>query len=176
MNLIVAADKNWGIGAKNTLLYNFKQDMNFFKEMTMDKVVVMGRNTLESFPGGKPLKRRINVCLNAEEGFERENVIVVTSLDQLFEKLAFYESDNIFVIGGASIYKQLLPYCKYAYVTKIEDSKEAEVFFPNLDKEKGWVLAKTGDPLYEDNTVFYFCKYENKNVQKYNWAIKPDLF
>ena len=111
MNLIVAADKNWGIGAKNDLLYSFKQDMNFFKEMTMDKVVVMGRNTLESFPGGRPLKRRINICLNAEQGFEREGVIVVGSLDELFKKLKNYNNDDVFVIGGASIYRQLLPYC-----------------------------------------------------------------
>ena len=175
MNLIVAVDKNWGIGAKNGLLYNFKQDMNFFKEMTMDKVVVMGRNTLESFPGGRPLKNRINICLFDQPGFERENVIVVMNFDELFEKLSYYETDNIFVIGGASVYKQLLPYCKNAYITKIEDAKPAEVFFPNLDENKDWELTKTGDPLYEDGTVFYFCKYENKNVQKYNWAVKPDL-
>ena len=106
MNIIVAADQNWGIGAKNDLLYNLKQDMNFFKEMTMDKIVVMGRNTLESFPGGKPLKRRINICLNAEEGFEREGVIVVTSLDQLFEKLSIYTSVRpkiLFLLYSAGI-------------------------------------------------------------------------
>ena len=137
MNLIVAVDKNWGIGAKNGLLYNFKQDMNFFKEMTMDKVVVMGRNTLESFPGGKPLKRRINICLNAEEGFERENVIVVTSMDQLFEKLAFYESDNIFIIGGASIYSQFLEHSDKMYLTEIDaEDKDADVFFPEFNREE----------------------------------------
>ena len=167
MNIIVAADQNWGIGAKNDLLYNLKQDMNFFKEMTMDKIVVMGRNTLESFPGGKPLKRRINICLNAEEGFEREGVIVVTSLDQLFEKLSIYNTDDIFIIGGASIYRQLLPYCKFSYITKIEDSKSAEVFFPNLDEDANWVLSHTSEPLEEEGVKFTFCTYENQNIQYY---------
>ena len=167
MNIIVAADQNWGIGAKNDLLYNLKQDMNFFKEMTMDKIVVMGRNTLESFPGGKPLKRRINICLNAEEGFEREGVIVVTSLDQLFEKLSIYNTDDIFIIGGASIYRQLLPYCRFAYITKIEDSKSAEVFFPNLDEDANWVLSHTSETLEEEGTKFAFCTYENQNIQYY---------
>ena len=100
MNLIVAVDKNWGIGAKNDLLFNLKQDMAFFRETTMDKIVVMGRNTLESFPGGRPLKRRVNICVNDEKGFEREGVIVVGSLDELFKELTNYNSDDVFVIGG----------------------------------------------------------------------------
>ena len=159
MNIIVAADQTWGIGAKNDLLYNLKQDMNFFKEMTMDKIVVMGRNTLESFPGGKPLKRRINICLNAEEGFEREGVIVVTSLDQLFEKLSIYNTDDIFIIGGASIYRQLLPYCRFAYITKIEDSKSAEVFFPNLDLEEDFKNTFTSGIHEEKGYKFTFNTY-----------------
>lgn len=168
MNLIVAVDKNWGIGAKNGLLYNFKQDMDYFKEKTMDKVVIMGKNTLNSFPNGKPLKRRVNICVNNEKGFERDGVIVVGSLDELFRKLSYYKSDDIFVIGGASMYKQLLPYCKNAYVTKIEDSKPAEVFFPNLDMIEDWKMVEKSQPHYEDNTTFYFCKYENSNIQSFN--------
>jgi len=177
MNLIVAVDKNWGIGYKNKLLYSLKGDMKFFKEKTIDKVVVMGRNTLESFPNGSALKKRINICLNNTPDFERENVHVVCSLDELFEKLSFYDSDNIFVIGGASIYRQLLPYCKYAYITKIEAQKQADTFFENLEKKDNWTLVETSDPCYEADTLFYFCKYENKNVLKYNYGYeKPDLF
>lgn len=167
MNLIVAVDKNWGIGAKNGLLYNFKQDMEYFKKMTMNKIVVMGRNTLDSFPNGKPLKHRINICVNDEVGFKREDVIVVHSLDELFAKLSLYESNDIFVIGGASMYKQLLPYCKYAYITKIQDSKPAEVLFPNLEINGDWKLIEKSEPLYEDNIAFCFCKYENNIVKKY---------
>ena len=167
MNLIVAVDKNWGIGAKNGLLYNLKQDMAYFRSTTLNKIVVMGRNTLESFPGGKPLKNRVNICVNAEQGFERENVIVVTSLPELFETLKNYDSEEVFVIGGASIYKQLLPYCTYAYITKIEDEKPAEVFFPNLDENDDWQVVETSEKQTEDNTDFYFCKYQNNNVQPF---------
>lgn len=175
MNLIVAVDKSWGIGTKNGLLFNLKQDMNYFKEKTTDKIVVMGRNTLESFPNGKPLKRRINICLNDKPDFEREGVIVVTSLDELFEKLSFYNSDNIFIIGGASIYRQLLPYCKTAYVTKIEATKPADVYFPNLDEEKDWKIVETSDPCFEDNILFYFCKYENSKPKKYNYGYEKEF-
>ena len=168
MNLIVAVDENWGIGAKNDLLYSLKQDMAFFRETTLDKVVVMGRNTLESFPGGNPLKRRVNICVNNEVGFSREGVIVVGSLQELFNTLEEYNTDEVFVIGGASIYRQMLPYCKYAYITKIEDSKPAEVFFPNLDENPDWNIATIGEPLEEDGTTFRFCIYENSNIQKFN--------
>lgn len=167
MNLIVAVDKNWGIGAKNGLLYNLKQDMAYFRSTTLNKIVVMGRNTLESFPNGLPLKNRINICVNAEQGFERENVIVVTSLKELFETLKNYNTEDVFVIGGASIYKQLLPYCTYSFITKIEDEKPAEVFFPNLDENDDWQIVETSEKQTENGTDFYFCKYKNNNVQSF---------
>lgn len=176
MNLIVAVDNNWGIGSNNGLLYNLKQDMNYFKEKTTDKVVVMGDRTLASFPGGNPLKNRINVCISDNPNFKKEGVTVVNSLQELFETLSFYESENIFVIGGAYVYKQLLPYCHRAYITKIKSEKPADRFFPNLDADENWILDKASDPCYENETVFYFCEYVNKNPQKFNYGYeKPDI-
>jgi len=174
MIAILHADREWGIGKKNDLMFSLPKDMKFFRETTTGKVVCMGYNTLLSFPNSKPLKNRTNIVL-CEDGISVDGCICVHSIDELLTEAKKYPKDDFFIIGGASVYKQLLPYCKNAYNTKIEDSKPAEVFFPNLDENKDWELTKTGDPLYEDNTVFYFCKYENKNVQKYNWAIKPDL-
>ena len=168
MNLIVAVDKNWGIGAKNDLLFNLKQDMAFFRETTLNKIVVMGRNTLESFPGGKPLKNRINICLNDQPNFEKDGVIVVGSLKELFAKINDYETDDVFVIGGASIYRQLLPYCKNAYITKIEAEKPADVCFPNLDDNPDWKLSKEGNLHDENGISFKFCLYTNKNVKNFD--------
>ncbi len=166
MNLIVAVDNNWAIGSHNGLLYNIKQDMQFFRKTTLNKVVVMGRNTLESFPNGAPLKNRINVCVNAEKGFERDGVIVVNSLPELFAKLKKYKSDDIFVIGGASIYAQLLPYCSTAYITKIDAEKMADVFFPNLDANKDWKLVSNGETREENGINFKFCVYNNVDVKE----------
>ena len=165
MNLIVAVDKNWGIGSKNGLLYNIKQDMKFFRQTTLNKVVVMGRNTLESFPNGAPLKNRVNICINAEPDFVRDGVIVVYSLEGLFEEIKKYNSEDVFVIGGASIYAQLLPYCSKAYITKINAIKKADVYFPNLDEKSEWEMVKKSETMNEDGIEFNFCIYENSKVQ-----------
>ena len=174
MNLIVAVDKNWGIGANNTLLYSLKGDMNYFKEKTLNKVVVMGDRTLASFPNGNPLKNRINVCISIDPKFKKEGVIVVNNLKDLFETISFYDPDKVFVIGGAYVYSQLLPYCKKAYITKIEASKPAEKFFPNLDEKYEWDLVKTSNPVCEDGIVYYFCEYVNRNPLKFNYGYEED--
>ena len=177
MNIIVTVDKNWGIGKDNGLLFNLKENNNLFKNLTENKVVVMGRNSLEKIYNNKPLKKRINVCLSYDEKFKKEGFLTFSNFTDLFEKLAFFESDNIFVIGGEETYKNLLPYCKNAYVTKVQESKEADAFFTNLDKDRNWQLIKTSDPVYEDFTIYYTCKYQNKNVKKYNYGyLKDDLF
>lgn len=177
MNIIVTVNKSWGIGKDNNLLFNFNQSKNFLKEMTTDKIVVMGRNTFENIYNKKPFKRRINICLTNNESYVNDNITVINSLDDLFEKLSFFESDNIFVVGGEETYKTLLPYCKVAYVTKVEENTKADAFFENLDKNKSWKLAKTSDPYYEQSTIFYTCKYVNSKVKKYNYGyIKKDLF
>ena len=118
MNLIVAVDKNWAIGLGNQLLVSIPQDMKFFRETTKGKVVAMGRKTLESFPGGQPLKNRVNVVLTTDKDYKTKGITLVHSIEDMVEELKKYEEEDVYVIGGETIYRQLLPYCKKAYITK----------------------------------------------------------
>ncbi len=177
MNIIVAVDKNWGIGYQNKMLYNFKKDKEFFGEMTTNKVLVVGRITLEELLNNNPPKRRINICLTSKKNYKKEGAYIVNTLDELFEKLSFYNSDNVYVIGGESIYSQLLPYANVCYVIKVDDESECDAYFENLDKNKNWRVTKNTNPYFENNKVFYFCKYENSKPLKYNYGYeKEDLF
>ena len=119
MNLIAAVDKNWAIGYQNKLLTSIPEDMKFFRQTTTGKVVVMGRKTLESFPGKKPLKNRTNIVLTKNPSYQAEGAIVVHNEDELREELKKYDSNELYVIGGGSIYEMLIPYCDTAYITKI---------------------------------------------------------
>ena len=112
MNLIVNADKNWAIGKDNRLLVSIPQDMKFFRETTTGKVVVMGRKTLESFPGGQPLKKRTNIVLTSDRSYQAGEAVIVHSMEELMEELEKYPREDIFVIGGESIYRSLLPWCR----------------------------------------------------------------
>ena len=132
MKAIVAVDKKWGIGKKNDLLFSLPEDMAFFRKTTLNKVVVMGSNTLKSFPNGKPLKNRTNIVL-FPGGEKREDCVVVDSLAELSEQLKKYDTDDVFIIGGAMFYKTMLPYCSEVLVTKVDADGEAEVFYENLD-------------------------------------------
>lgn len=153
MNLIVSVDKNWGIGKNNKLLFSLKGDMEFFKEKTMGKAVIMGRKTLDSLPDGKPLKNRINIVLTRDTSFKCDGVVVCHSVDGVLEKIRAYP--DAFVIGGGEIYKLLLPYCDTAYVTKIPQSADAEVFMVNLDEREDWKMIKsTGYSEYN------LCEYK----------------
>ena len=118
MNLIVAVDSNWAIGKENKLLVSIPQDMKFFRETTKGKVVAMGRKTLESFPGGQPLKNRVNVVLTTDKNYKVKDTVIVHTIEEMVDELKKYDSEDIFVIGGESIYRQLLPYCTKAYITK----------------------------------------------------------
>ena len=99
MNLIVAVDKNWAIGMNNKLLVSIPQDMKFFRETTKGKVVAMGRKTLESFPGGQPLKNRVNVVLTSDKNYQVKGTVVVHTIEEMVEELKKYEDEEIFVIG-----------------------------------------------------------------------------
>ena len=110
MNLIVAVDSNWAIGKENKLLVSIPQDMKFFRETTKGKVVAMGRKTLESFPGGQPLKNRVNVVLTTDKNYKVKDTVIVHTIEEMVDELKKYDSEDIFVIGGESIYRQLLPY------------------------------------------------------------------
>ncbi len=160
MNIIVAVDKNWGIGNGNKLLVSIPQDMKFFREHTTGKVVAMGRKTLESFPGGQPLKKRENVVLTTDASYQANGATIVHSLEEMLEELKKYPSEDIFVIGGESIYRQLLPYCDKAYITKIDHEYVADTHFPNLDEDADWEMTKTTEEQTYFDLEYYFTIYE----------------
>lgn len=119
MNLIAAVDQNWAIGNKNELLVRIPADQKFFRETTTGKVVVMGRKTLESFPNGLPLKNRTNIVLTHDHTYKVPGAVVVHDMDELHEELKKYDSQDIYVIGGETIYRQLLDECDVAHITKL---------------------------------------------------------
>ena len=163
MNLIVAADKNWAIGHENKLLVSIPADMKFFREMTTGKVVVMGRKTLESFPGGLPLKNRINVVLTKNKDYHVKDAVVVHSVEEALEELEKYDTKDVYVIGGDTVYRQMLPYCDTAHVTKIDHAYEADTYFPNLDKDKEWELTADSEEQTYFDLEYRFLLYKRKN-------------
>ena len=166
MKAIVAVDKKWGIGKRNGLLFELPADMKFFRETTSGKVVVMGSNTLKSFPGGKPLKNRINVVLYPE-GEKRDDCIVVGSMDELKSELKKYEKEDVFVIGGAMFYKTMLPYCSEVLVTKVDADGEAEVFYENLDRKPEWKCVYESEETETNGYKIKFTTYKNTKVQEF---------
>lgn len=162
MNLIVAVDKNWAIGKDNKLLVSIPDDMKFFRETTTGKVVVMGRKTLESFPGKKPLKNRVNIVLTRDLDYQAQGAIIVHSKEELLKELEKYDSDDVYVIGGESIYRLLLDMCQVAHVTYVDYAYDADTYFPNLDENPDWkVEAESEEQTYYD-LEFYFRKYVKK--------------
>lgn len=162
MNMIVAVDNNWAIGNKNELLVSIPADMKFFRQETTGNVVVMGRKTLDSFPGGMPLKNRINIVLTGNRNYSVKDAIVVHDLDELLEELKKYPSESVYVIGGGSIYRQLLPYCDVCHVTKIDHTYEADTYFPNLDEDEEWEITADSEEQTYFDIAYQFLKYERK--------------
>ncbi len=162
MNIIVAVDQNWAIGRDNKLLVSIPADMKFFRTQTTGNVVVMGRKTLESFPNGLPLKNRTNIVLTRNPGYQVKGATVVHSLEELLEELKQYPSEDVYVVGGDSIYRQLLPYCDVAHVTKIDYAYEADTYFPNLDEMKEWQITASSEEQTYFDLEYTFLKYEKK--------------
>lgn len=162
MKAIVVVDKFWGIGRKNDLLFRLKKDMAFFKQTTTGKVVVMGANTFFSFPNGA-LPNRVNIVLD-DQMRNFDGATTVGSIDQLLQDVNSYNTDDVFVIGGASVYKQMLPYCNTVYVTKVDADGGAEVFFPNLDEMFDWQLLNESEPIDDNGKMLRFCTYVCKNL------------
>lgn len=160
MNLIVAVDKNWAIGNKNKLLVSIPNDLKHFRQETKGKVVVLGRKTLETFPGGKPLEMRTNIILSTKKDYQVKGATVVHSVEELLEELKQYKDEDIYIIGGTSIYKQMLPYCNVAHVTKIEHEYEADSYFPNLDEMPEWQITADSEEQTYFDLEYAFYKYE----------------
>ena len=159
MNMIVAVDKNWGIGNGNKLLVSIPQDMKFFRETTKEKVVAMGRKTLESFPGGQPLKKRVNIVLTTDKSYKVNDARIVHTVDEMVAELKKYPSEDVYVIGGEAVYEQLLPYCDTAHITKIDYEYQADRHFPNLDKLPEWKVAEESEEQTYFDLEYTFVKY-----------------
>lgn len=159
MNLIVAVDRGWGIGKDGGLLYSIPEDMKFFRTMTAGKTVIMGRATLESLPGGRPLPKRRNIILSRTLS-EVEGAEVCKTPEEIAELLSDTPGDDIFVIGGESVYRDMLPYCDTAYITKIEAEKEADRHLVNLDEAPEWKITYRSPMKEHEGTYFAFLTYK----------------
>lgn len=165
MNIIAAVDRNWAIGNKNSLLVKIPRDQKLFREMTEQKVVVMGRKTLESLPQKQPLKNRTNIILSSDKNYTVKGAAVVHSVEELFEELKKYQSDDIFVAGGETVYRQLLPYCDTAHITKIDYAYEADAYFPKLDEMPEWELVADSEEQTYFDLEYYFLQYRKCTVK-----------
>ncbi len=160
---IVHADREWGIGKGNDMMFSLPKDMKFFRSTTMGHTVVMGGKTLRSFPGQKPLKNRTNIVLT--RGQVCDECVCVRSYEELFAELKAREDEEIFVIGGGEIYKNLLPYCHRALVTKVDAVGGAEVFFPNLDAHPDFACVDEGEEFEDNGHTIRFTEYKNNRVR-----------
>ena len=160
MNIIVAADANWAIGYQNSLLVRIPEDQKWFRETTTGKVVIMGRKTLESFPNKLPLKNRVNVVITRDPSYTVEGAVVVHSVEEALEAVKNYPTEDVYVIGGDSIYRQMLDYCDVAHVTRIDYAYQADTYFPNLDEKPEWKITQTSDERTYFDLIYEFVRYE----------------
>ena len=163
MNIIVAVDNNWAIGLNGDMLVSIPADQKFFREMTMGGVVVMGRRTLECLPDRRPLTGRKNIVMTRKEDFSIKNAEVVHNVEELLETLKDIPTEDVYVIGGGEIYRELLPYCDMVHVTKIDHEYQADTWFPDLDKDPEWVITGDSDEQTYFNLTFEFLRYERKS-------------
>lgn len=164
LRAILHCDSKFGIGKKNDLLFKLPADMKFFRETTSGHVVAMGENTLISFPNSKPLKNRTNIVLSGDATHNYEGVINVHSMEDFKKAIKEHLLEgDVYVIGGASIYSQMLPYYDEIYLTKVNEDGGAEVFFPNVDENPSYKLEKESEPLLDNEHEIRFCTYTNTN-------------
>ena len=159
MNLVVNVTKNWGIGYQNQLLVSISQDLRRFRSLTEGKTVILGRKTLETFPGRRPLKNRTNIIMSTNRDFSAEGARTVHGVEELKKAIENLPSENIFVIGGASVYEELLPYCHRAYVTMTDVILPADRFFPDLDRLPDWKRESASPAMTEGHLTFRYLQY-----------------
>ena len=165
MNLIAAVDEHWALGKDGDQLVYLSQDLKRFKALTTGHPVILGRKTLDSFPGGKPLPRRRNIVITHNADFDREGAVIVSSLQEALDAVADEDPDKLWVIGGGSVYTALLSRCTRVYLTRVDAVAEgADTFFPNLDKLPGWEVECVSDPVEENGLTYQFVDYINKNI------------
>lgn len=180
MKAIVNVNENWGIGLDGELLEFIPDDMKFFRETTKEKIVVMGRRTLLSFPGGHPLKNRINIVLTSDktsidgkmmdeinlDTTKRTRLIIAESMDEVLELLRLYNTDDVYIIGGEKVYREFLPYCSEALVTINDSKKQADTFFPNLNELPNWKLQREGAEHIREGVHYRFTTYINTDFEE----------
>ena len=165
MNAIVVVDQNWGIGCSGDLLFSLPTDMKRFRSLTLGGTVILGRKTLDSFPGGRPLPKRRNIVITRNVDFDREGCEIAASPQAALELAVDTEDDKLWVIGGGSVYAALLSQCKRVYVTKVDAVAEgADTFFPNLDKLPGWEVEAVSEPVEENGITYRFVDYVNTRL------------
>lgn len=160
MNLIAAVDKNWAIGYRNRLLVRIPADQQWFQSVTKGKVIVVGRRTLDTFPNGLPLPMRTNIVLSKNPAFSVKGARVVRSVEEALLLLKGYPREDIFIAGGESIYRQFLPYCRVAHITKIAYAYEADAHFPKLDDMPEWELTGESEEQTYFDLEYTFQRYE----------------
>ena len=163
MTLIANADQNWGIGYKDKLLVSIPEDMKHFRNETMGHTVVCGRKTLAGFPGGLPLKGRRNIVLSTKEDFTARDAIIAHSTQELFDILKGIDSDDIYIIGGGSVYNMMEPYCDEAIITRLDYSYQADTFFPDLDKKENWKIVDVSEEQTCFSIEYHFVRYKNES-------------
>ena len=161
MNLIAAVDKNWAIGRNNKLLVSIPDDMKFFRETTTGKVVVMGRKTLESFPGKKPLKNRVNIVLTGDRSYQADGAVIVHDMEELHEELKKYPSETFMSSAARAFTSSFWMSCDVAHITKIDFAYEADAWFPNLDEKEAWVV--TAD---SEEQTYFDLEYHSINMKR----------
>lgn len=159
MIAVLSADKNWAIGYKGDLLVKIPNDMKMFRKLTTGNVIVMGRKTLESFPNSQPLPNRVNIVMTQNPDCQAKGCVIVHNTEELLEELKNYPDKQIYVVGGESIYRELLPYCEEAYVTRIDYEYQADRYFPNLDEMEDWEMYEEGEEETFFSIEYYFNKY-----------------
>ena len=164
MKCIAAVDNNWAIGFKGKLLVSIPNDQKMFRNETIGKVIVLGRKTLETFPNGLPLKGRLNIILSRDPNYKVKDAVVVHNDNELFGELGKYNSDDIYIIGGESVYKRYVSYCDTAIITKIDQAYESDAFFPDLDEDKNWKMVAQSEEMTYFSVEYTFREYKNSNV------------
>ena len=162
MQLIAAADARWGIGKDGKLLVSIPADMKFFQTTTTGHTVIMGRKTLESFPGKKPLKNRRNIVLSRQKNLAIPGALIASGVDEVLDMIAGSDPDGVFCIGGAEIYRLFLPYCDKALITRIDHIYDADAFLPDLDRDNKWKKISESEEQFFFDLTYHFCTYRRQ--------------
>lgn len=167
MKCIAAVDSNWGIGLKGKLLVSIPNDQKMFRNETIGKAIVLGRKTIETFPNGLALPKRTNIVLSHDDNLEIKDAIVVHNDDQLFYEISKFNSDDVYFIGGESIYNRYVKYCDTAIITYIDNAFEADAYFPNLDKDDNWKMVAESEEQTYFSLEYTFREYKNLAPAEY---------